>query len=1347
MTMRRILLLLLLLLPAAAPAAPFYYIEHFGVRDGLSDNHVVSIAEDKDGFIWFATEEGLNRFDGTHFRSYFKDGGNAGSGITGNELNCLLDDPEERILWIGTQRAGLNAYDYSTHRFITYRHDDENPGSLGTDDITWISPAKDGNLWICTYWKGIDLFDKDAERFTHFNNETIPGFPGNSIWTATDGGDGRLYIGHVNNGLTVLDIKDLTFKNYVHDPEDRRSLPDNEIRRIFIDGNDNIWVGTGRGLALFNREEGNFIRIDDKDGRFSRRIYDIGQDKETNRLWVAMESGGIAIIDLSSQFISHSDSIRADFIMEGDDDYGLSSASIRCLLKDSYGNIWAGSWGGGINFIHREPEIFYTVTHSLSPSSDNNLSTKNVMGMCVDKKGDLWVGTDGAGVDIFRDGHRVHSHSSDNQLLRNSIVQTAMCDSEGNVWLGLFYGGIIRHDARTGAYRQVFPAQDATTDVRAFNEGGNGDIYVATSDGIYVTDKAGRTIKDRFDAGNNLARCIQEDDKGRIWTGFFGDGLGIYDSGMKLLHKFSVDNGFPSNTVNYIFKDSRKRMWVASGEGLVCFPDYSRAEYFTYGRQQGLANAHIHAIGEDRDGNIWVSTNKGISCLDNEGTFSNFDHNDNLPAGSFSSGSIATDTEGNFYFGSISGMCSFRPETALLTRTPPEAHITGIEIHGTAEKPETSFLPFTEDSDPITLKYNHNNFSIRFNVRNHALRSRVEYSYTMKGLDNSWYILDGPRDATFRNLPPGKYELGIRTRMRNQEWSDRITTIGIDVRPPVWLTWWAKLIYIMIAGCVLFSLLATYIRRLNAETLYKIEKQSRENEQELNNERMRFYTNITHELRTPLTLIIGPLEDLEKSSSLARSDVRKVSVIRQSAERLLNLINQIMEFRKIESRKRRLCVCRADIVSLIYETVIKYRELSHNNGLEISFSAQPERIMMYFDKEIILTTLDNLISNALKYTDKGSVRIGVGIEGGNTVITVSDTGYGISADALPHIFDRYYQEGGKHQASGTGIGLSLVKSLIELHEGTITVESTQGKGSTFRVSLLTGNTYPEALHADAPAESAVENAEKEETAGQEEQRPILLVVEDNADICDYIADSLSDIFDVRKAYNGRQGLEAAQKLIPDMIVSDVMMPVMDGNEMCRAIRKDVRTSHIPIIMLTAKDSMSDKEEGYRDGADSYLTKPFSASLLRSRIDNLIQSRRILAEHFSAISTADSKAEIMARSMNRIDNEFIRKVDKAIEERLSSDKIDIGYLADRMCMSSSTLYRKMKALTGLSTNEYIRKVRMQFAERYLLEGSYNISEIASKVGFSNLFYFRQCFREEFGCNPSEYIKGLKGKTKE
>ena len=1308
--MKKILLSIFLCLPFLLSAQP-YTIKHLSIREGLSNNHVVSIAQDKRGSLWFATEEGLNKFDGIRFLTYYKEETTGKQSITGNELNCLLDDPVDSILWIGTQRAGINAYNYANDSFITYRHNENNPKSLVTDDITKIIAASDGNLWICTYWKGVDYFDKQTGQFTHYNTETVPGFASNHIWSAIDGGNGLLYIGHVDRGFSILSIKDKTVKNFTHEPQNPNSLPGNEVTCVYKDKSGNIWIGTDRGVVLFNPEAESFIPFDDKTNCISHRVYDIHQ-LDDNRLWIAMEFGGIAVVDLSQQLFRSSDQIHALSIREGDDEYGLSNSSIRCLLQDSFGNVWAGSWGGGINFIKREPSLFSTYKYSPFPSTNNSLNSKIASGVCMDKAGNLWIGTDGGGINVFNKGRRIAIYNADNKKFRSNTVQAALCDSKGGLWFGLFYGGIAYYNPKSQSFRQIFSEDKSRTDVRSFHEDKQGNIWVGTSEGVYLIDCDSKTIKAHYNLENNLARCVLKDSEDQVWVGFFGGGLGLYDPQLQSIQLFNVLAKFPSNTINALYEDSRKRLWVATGEGLVCFPSLTDRNYKVYQRESGLANTHIQAIGEDKAGNIWVSTNKGISCLvDSKDIFSRKLYCRNANHHPHSSPTLKITDPLN------------KPENGQST----------IALNGQKN---------------VQLKYTQNSFSIRFNIQNYALVNQVEYAYMLKGLENSWYTLTDPNNVTFRNLPPGKYQFQVKTRMRNQAWSDATTSLNIRIAPPLWLTWWAKSFYILLSLIILFSILYAYKKRLDAEALYQLEKQSHEHEQELNNERLRFYTNITHELRTPLTLILGPLEDIQKSDTLSTKDAQKISVIHQSAIRLLNLINQILEFRKTETQNKKLCVSRDNLVPLIREIGLKYKELNRKPAVDIRLVVEKEHMPIYFDKEIIQTILDNLISNALKYTEKGSISIGIRqverAEVNYTEIRVSDTGYGIKPEALPHIFDRYYQEGGKHQASGTGIGLSLVKNLVALHEGEIRVESAPNQGSTFYVSLLTDNSYPQALHADSQEKESnvqhIEEAQVNQVSSSD--KPILLVVEDNPDICDYIAESFSDHFEVKTAANGKLGKESALKEIPDIIVSDIMMPVMDGNEMCRELKKDARTSHIPIILLTAKDSLRDKEKGYQVGADSYLTKPFSASLLHSRIENLLQSRRNLANHFSANAAISNKAAVITESLNKLDNEFIHKINQLIEERLSSDKIDISYLSDKMCMSNSTLYRKMKALTGLSTNEYVRKIRMKHAEQYLLEGKYNISEIAFKVGINNLFYFRQCFKEEFGYIPSEYLKRLK-----
>ena len=1344
--MRKIFVLWLLLLSVVSLAQP-YSVKQLGIEKGLSNNYVVSIAQDKQGFLWFATEEGLNKFDGTRFITYLKNEDLTRQGITGNELNCLLDDPQDSILWIGTQRAGLNAYDYVNNTFLCYRHDDENPESLITDDVTKIVAATDGNLWITTYWRGVDYFDKKAGKFIHYNTQTVPGLASDNIWSVVDGGDGKLYMGHVHHGFSVLSLKDKKVKNFMHDPEDLVSLPGNGVTCIYKDLSGNIWLGTDRGLALFNPEAENFIHFHHSEDGVPHTVFDIRQF-DGNKLWIAMEFGGIAILDLTQRMFLSPDQVRFQYIKEGDDEYSLSNSTVRCLFQDSFKNVWAGMWGGGINFLSHESSYFNVYSYSPIQHSGSSLNNKTASSVCVARDGKLWIGTDGGGINVFDKGKRVAVYKEETGDLTDNSIQAALCDSEGNLWFGSFMGGVDFYDVKKKSFHQIFPKDKTGEDVRALYEDAE-YVWIGTSNGIYKVRLHDKGIADHYTVENNLVRCISKDNLNRLWIGTFGGGLGVFDEHFQCVKLFNVTSLFPSNTINTVYMDSQNRMWIGTGEGLVCFPSSQSWDYKVYRSEEGLSNVHIRAITEDNHGNIWVSTNKGISCyIAVKNSFYNYGRWDGVPIVGFMSGSVTHDYDGNIYFGSLNGLCRFNPEMVLAKREAPSAIMTGLRIFvPISERKSEEKMIELHGCPAVRLSYMQNNFSVTFNIQNYALADQVEYAYMLKGLENSWYTVTDPNNVTFRNIPPGNYCFQVKTRIRNQEWADEIASLDIRIDPPVWLTWWAKLFYILSGVSVLYFILHAYKKKLDMESLYELEKKNHEQEQELNNERLRFYTNITHELRTPLTLILGPLEDMQKSNSLSGKDSQKISVIHQSAIRLLNLINQILEFRKTETQNKKLCVSRDNLAALVHEIGLKYKELNRKPEIDFCLEIEQEDMSLFFDKEVVTIILDNLISNAIKYTEKGTITLELHQVVRNNIhhteISVSDTGFGIAPDALPHIFDRYYQEGSEHQASGTGIGLALVKNLVVLHEGEIRVESSLNVGSTFYVSLLTDNTYPHVLHADSTEKTSDEKDEKEENIEPVHSgKRILLIVEDNRDICDYIVESFSDDFEVRTAANGEQGLEQALGCIPDIIVSDIMMPVMNGIVMCRKLKEDLRTSHIPIILLTAKDSLQDKEEGYQVGADSYLTKPFSATLLHSRIHNLLESRKLLAERFNTNSILIDKRAAVTESMNKLDNEFLEKINKLIEDRLSSEKIDIGYLSDAMCMSNSTLYRKMKALTGLSTNEYIRKIKMQYAERLLLEGKYNISEVAFKVGINSTVYFRQCFKDEFGMAPSDYMKKIK-----
>ena len=523
-----------------------------------------------------------------------------------------------------------------------------------------------------------------------------------------------------------------------------------------------------------------------------------------------------------------------------------------------------------------------------------------------------------------------------------------------------------------------------------------------------------------------------------------------------------------------------------------------------------------------------------------------------------------------------------------------------------------------------------------------------------------------------------------------------------------------------------------------------MEKKNHEQEQELNQERLRFYTNITHELRTPLTLILGPLEDMQKETSLPAKQAQKLSVIHQSALRLLNLINQILEFRKTETQNKKLCVSKGNIAPLIYEIGLKYKELNQKTKIDFQIQIEKEEMFLFFDKEIITIVLDNLISNAIKYTEQGRVTLSLyqtmRNEVAYTEIKVSDTGYGISAEALPHIFDRYYQESGKHQASGTGIGLALVKNLVTLHEGEIRAESIQNEGSSFYISLLTDNIYPNALHADStePVQEETNpeaSLEYPQEATLDTGKPILLIVEDNEEIQKYISESFADSFEVLTAYNGEEGKQQALNRIPDIVVSDIMMPEMDGLELCNHVKSDMAYSHIPVVLLTAKTTLESKVEGLESGADVYLEKPFSIKQLHKQIENLLKLRLAFHKQMTDI-TIGSSSSLSDFAISQKDVEFIDKINAILLEQVVNENYSIETLADQMNMSHSNLYRKMKSLFGMPPNNYVKNFRLNKAAELIANGV-RIAEAAERLGFASSSHFAKCFKEKFGMLPKDY----------
>uniref|UniRef100_UPI00359C330A hybrid sensor histidine kinase/response regulator transcription factor n=1 Tax=Bacteroides ovatus TaxID=28116 RepID=UPI00359C330A len=1325
--------------------AQVFQIKNLNVTFGLSNDYITDFAQDRKGSIWIATEFGLNRLTGSEIRVFNKNN----SALVGNEINTLYYDETEDALWIGTQRNGISVLNCRTQEITNLTTDD----GLPTNDVTRIFSTGDNSIWITHYHGKITHFDKKSRNMTILDLKQLLEKDVHN-WCSMIDDNRQLFIGHAHEGMSVIDLKSKNSKRFKHDPYNPESIPSDNVRCIYQDSKKNIWIATDGGLALFNPDTEKFVCFhhnpDNPRSLLSDNVMRICEMSD-GTLWVSSDVGGISILNLRNISFVDPEKVQFQRITVANGKRGLTSIHIRPLFQDRADNIWIGNYGNGVDFIGHLDPYFQILPYMIE--QDNKLKYKPAYALCSAGHRKIWIGSDYeiAQMEENRVLQKIPLPISSSRPY--SQVTAMKADREGYLWIGLLNDGIYRiHPQKDKKFEHI--SQDCPiNNIWTFFESSDGKIWIGTDNGIYsyFQGQIAEEVELNKQLSDKVVYSLLCDHQGRLWVGTFGKGVFVFDKNDKLIIHLSQENGFCSNAVYHIYMDSQENIWVATRNGVGYFPTNNALTTFQIlDEKQGLRDEWVRALCEDLQGNIWLSTNKSLSKWDKgKKVFENYDADDGIPTSNFYGGSVYSSPEGKIYFGSLGGICCFSPQdlTQIKSILPVEI-VECKRFDDRIGKYDEEVLVPSDNDSIIHLPYDKNTFRILFAVPDYSQNNQVEYAYAMEGISKDWHEIQNEHQAVFRDMAPGNYIFKVKSCLRNQPYDEsHIASIKIFIAPPLWLTWYAKLIYVLLVCLIGYFLLRSYLNKCKLKNSLELESQIRHNEQELNNERLRFYTNITHELRTPLTLILGPLEDLITDPNLPESYRKKINIIHGSGMRLLNLINQILEFRKTETQNKKLTVSKGDLANLVMEIGLRHKELNRNSQVSIHIDVETEHSFLYYDTDVITTILNNLLSNAIKYTPEGEIHLilrSVTEDGYKyTEIAVRDTGYGIETQALPHIFDRYYQVQGKHQASGTGIGLALVKSLADLHGGILNVESQIGKGTTFSLRLLTENTYPDAMHQEEKSlpEASPKDDEKEGPEEEMEQRPVILVVEDNADIREYIISSFTSEYKVLEAVNGKKALEIALNCIPNIVISDIMMPEMDGIELCRSLKEDMRTSHIPVILLTAKDSIRDKEEGYENGADSYLTKPFSAKLLHSRVYNLLESRKKLAQLIADRTKASQPEEDVESliNLNKLDTEFLKKLTDLIEANLESEKLDLNFMTDKMNMSHSTFYRKVKGLTGLSANEFIRKVKLKNSMQLLKSRRYTIKEVAYMTGFNHLSYFRECFKKEFGVSPSDILK--------
>lgn len=1363
-------------------------IKFLPVEGSLSEGTVTSIVQDNKGVLWFGTRFGLNRYNGINFTVYEHEYDDSTS-LSNSYINCLLED-KNHTLWIGTAN-GLNVYNRHDDSFKRFKSDINDERSLSHTIIHTIFEDSKNNIWIGTE-KGLNKYNPEDGTFTRYMHdpEDEKSLSHNSVRTIFEDSKGNIWLGTYGGGLNKYDPSNQNFAVYANVVGNTESLSSNYVRVSIKDSDGTIWIGTKGGLNLLIEEHNGYKfkqfthEIDNSNSLPHNIISALGEDEQGN-LWIGTENGGLSIMSKQSRkFINYAhDPLNPTSLMHN---------SVWAIYRDNVGTMWLGILNKGINKWDKFQSKF---NHYKANSSSSALSNSNVTCFSEDDEGNLWIGTDGGGLNYFNRKTNKYTYYFHDPLNKNSLGSNAVTalteDSENNLWIGSWEGGLTFLDKATGKFRNykhdpLDPASISSDNIFSLLEDRKGRLWIAAFEGgLDMFDKETQTFKHYYhNPFDSLSLChnkvfdLFEDSKGNIWIGTEGGGLTVMhfdnnDSISYSYYKHDPENphSLGGDAIIHIMEDSDNNIWIGTfGGGLSrFFPE--RNSFKTYRKEQGLPNNVVHGILEDSLGNLWISTNDGISRFNiKEETFRNFSEADGLQAQEFTRGSALKTREGEFFFGGVNGFNSFFPGEIFDNPHIPPVYITDFMIYGKRVKPGHGNSPLKRhisDTRKIILNYNQNVFSFEVSALNYTQAAENNYAYKLEGYDKDWQYIGTRRNIYYTKVPQGKYLLKVKGSNNDNKWNEAGLSVEIVILPPWYATWWAYSLY-AIVGIVLFVLYRNnLIHKERLKSDLKLEHMEVAKMHEVDQLKTSFFANISHEFRTPLTLILGPLKAMQ--AGRFEGDLKsQLKMMIRNGERLLLLINQLLDLTKLEEGKMKLKTSEHDAVGFVYPIFESFELMAKNKQIIINFEASQKEIKAHFDADKMEKILFNLLSNAVKFTknngninvslsttsDDGQIPKGTNGPKQYLLIRISDNGIGISPEDIKSIFNRFYQAGSfsKNEMKGTGIGLSLTKELVELHKGTIVVNSTEGLGTEFLVYLPLGTDHLNkdeivlTPHVSALSDKSlndfdglvdtVENISKLREVKPRRDLPRVLIVEDSNDLRNYLCNQLKDDYQLFQAKEGLEGWNLAVKVLPELIISDIMMPGINGFELCKRLKENEKTGHIPVILLTAKVSAENQKEGLKSGADYYMTKPFDAEYMRLTIANIFASRTKLEDNIesSKILLAPKKVNLASS-----DEKFLRLALQCIEDNMSNPEFGVEAFGEAMGVSRMQLYRKLKSLTGLSANEFIKSMRLKRASQLLESGELNISEVTYEVGFNDLKHFRACFKKEFGVNPSQFSK--------
>ena len=1328
----------------------------------LPTNEVQKVYQDRDGFIWFATRNGLCQYNG-YETTLYKSNLYSPDLLTTNSITCLVDDNNNN-LWIGTSE-GLNVMDKRTGEIKKYK-----APSISNNVVSALCVTRDNTLWVgtdnglCRYVPEKDTFVVCGDEFGDGRLRYV------TIKYLLEDSDGDLWIGTWAQGL--FRYSPSTDKVVVY-PKINEQYSSHVI---YEDSNKDIWVGSW-GYGLFklrnpkdmeNVSYQSFLHENGDDSSLSDNIvYDIAEDINTHTLWVGTRSGlSILRLDESSSFINYK---------SGKSDYRIPSDEVNSIMRDSQKNMWIGAIGGGVLMADTRQPAF--ALHTLN-FGDEDIPVTSVRTLFADSDQNLWIGVGTYGLarrEYVTGELKMYSHIPEFSGVKDlpSLFAVVQRKKSGDIWFGMYNGGIYVY--RKGEKVKHLTTKNSaflTSDcVSALYEDYEGNCWVGTRGGIGVrlsdgTDYRFETMNfnDSLSAGWIYVRDIVQDMDNSVWlaTSNFGvihiTGDVRQPSTLKYENYSFHNRKLITNTVLCMHIDRFGRLWAGTEGGGLYLYNRSTGQFEEKTRTYSIPGDVIVSIEEDKSGNLWLGTVSGlvklyVAAVGNDFSTRIYTSADGLQDNFIVNSSCSRD--GELFFGGHKGYNSFFPDKMEIPSQETNFLITDIKIfnHSFKNLPvelQQKISPVMPTyTSKIELPYKYNNFSIEFAALTYKNPELNRYAYRLQNFDRDWQYTDADRRfAYYNNLPSGTYTFQLKATNENGEWSGYVREFTVVVLPPFWATWWAYLLYmvlVLVIGVLIYRTIKKRILLQNALRLREMEKAKAE---ELNHAKLQFFTNITHELLTPLTIISATVDEL-KTQAPSHNDL--YTVMNSNIQRLIRLLQQILEFRKAETGNLKLRVSPGDLAAFVRTGTESFKPLVKKRKIHFSLLCDPESIVGYFDIDKLDKIMYNLLSNAAKYNkEDGFIQVTLSYDEEDrefVLLRVKDNGKGISREKQATLFKRFYEgDYRKFNTIGTGIGLSLTKDLVTLHGGTISVESEVDHGTEFIVRIPIERSYYDEEQIDDEVislrQTAIDYEDTPEDVIAEVQELAtkansILLVEDNEELLNLMTKLLGREYNVFTAENGKEGIIVLENEDVDLIVSDIMMPEMDGIEFCKYVKGHLEISHIPVILLTAKNKEEDRAEAYEIGADAFISKPFNLTVLHARIRNLLKYKARMAHDFKN----QIVFEVKDLNYTSLDEDFIQRAINCVNNHLEDPNFDQAQFADEMLTSKSTLYKKLKSLAGLNTSSFIRNVRLKAACRIMEEKGINIrvSELAYAVGFNDPKYFSSCFKKEFGMLPSEYIE--------